>query len=317
MASTASMPVTTPGPAPASLPARRWEAQLQLGYERRGERTVLARRAHRGPLRVQRALYPEGPALCHTLVVHPPGGVAGGDDLWLDVQVDAGAAALLTTPGAGKWYRGHGHRARQRVTLDVAAGGALEWLPQESILFDGAEAELSCRVRLAEGAAYLGWEILCLGRQAAGERFTEGELRLTTELWRRGSGGGSGECVTGAPGVIGTAGDQRLWLERGRLAGGDPLLTSPVGLAGFPVCATLLAASPTGAPSPQQLIAACRAVDEYGGTAGVTCLPGGILIARWLGERSEAARHYLVALWRLLRPALFCRAAISPRIWAT
>ncbi len=296
----------------AAVPGRRWEAALSLGYERRGERTVLAHRAHRGPLRVQRALYPEGDSPCHTLIVHPPGGLAGGDELRLEAHVGAGAEALLTTPGASKWYRGHGHRARQLLELRVDDGAVLEWLPQESIFFDGAEAELTSRIQLGLGSTYLGWEVLCLGRQACDERFTTGELRLATELWR---------------------GERRLWAERGRLRGGDALLSSPVGLGGASVCATLLAAAPElGATSSSlsPLLAACRAVSEQGGTGGVTCLPdlgadqdrsspaaGGVLIARWLGDSSEAARHYLFALWSVLRPALRRRAATPPRIWAT
>lgn len=283
-----------------------WEAALELGYERRGERSALVHRAHRGPLRVQRDLYPEGPDTCHTIVVHPPGGVAGGDQLRLDARVGAGAAALLTTPGAGKWYRGHGRRARQQLAFTVGEGAALEWLPQETIVFDGAEAELSCRVELGRDSRYLGWEILCLGRQASGERFTTGELRLHTELWRRADAGEPARC---------------LWLERGRLRGGDALLTSPVGLAGAAVCATLVAAGPPFdrplgvAPDPA-LLAACRAADEGAGQGGVTCLPG-LLIGRWLGDSSEQARRYLAELWRVLRPALRQRAAIPPRIWAT
>jgi urease accessory protein len=292
-----------------------WEAALELGYERRGERSALVHRAHRGPLRVQRDLYPEGPDTCHTIVVHPPGGIAGGDQLQLDVRCGAGAAALLTTPGAGKWYRGHGRRARQRLTFTVEDGGSLEWLPQETIVFDGALAELSCRVELGRGSVYLGWEILCLGRQACGERFTTGELRLGTELWRKAE-------PAGAAGAAGAA--RCLWRERGRLRGGDALLSSPVGLGDAPVCATLIAAGPAfdlaagDAPDPR-LLAACRAVDEGGGQGGrgaVTCLPG-LLIARWLGDSSEQARHHLARLWHLLRPALRQRAATLPRIWAT
>lgn len=269
-----------------------WDASLELAYERRGERTVLARRAHRGPLRVQRDLYPEGPSPCHTLVVHPPGGVAGGDRLALSARLDADAHALLTTPGAGKWYRGHGRWASQALRFTVEDGAALEWLPQETIAFDGALAELSCRVELAPQASYLGWEVLCLGRQASGERFLSGELRLGTELWR---------------------GEACLYRERGRLRGGDALLTSPVGLGGASVCATLVAVSPR---LPALSLAELRAVDERGGRAGVTRLPH-VLVARWLGDSSERARHYLTSLWSLLRPALLARPATSPRIWAT
>jgi urease accessory protein len=237
--------------------------------------------------------------------VHPPGGVAGGDSLTLTVDVGAGASALLTTPGATKWYRCDGRSARQLVEVTLAAGASAEWLPQESIFFDGADAELRCLVRMAPGSAYLGWEVLCLGRRASGERFAHGQLRLATELWREG---------------------QRVWVERGRLAGDDPLMRSPVGLAGHSVVATLLAA---GDGQGDEVLAACRSVEAgRGARAGVTRLPGqprlpglpglpGLVIARWLGDSSEQARQYLTQLWMLLRPPLLQRAAVPPRIWAT
>jgi urease accessory protein len=152
--------------------AASWKAELSLGFERMDGRTVLARRRHDGPLVVQKALYPEGGDVCHAIVVHPPAGVAGGDELVLDVQTGKAAFAQLTTPGAGKWYRSAGPWASQKLAFDVE--GALEWLPLETIVYDGALADLSTEVRLAGDARYLGWEILCLGRTGAGERFTRG-----------------------------------------------------------------------------------------------------------------------------------------------
>lgn len=262
-----------------------WKAELELSFERAGPRSVLAARRHDGPLVVQKPLYPEGGAVCHAIVVHPPGGIAGGDELALGVRVGAGAHALLTTPGAGKWYRSAGAWAAQRLDFEVVPGGCLEWLPQETIVFDGAAAHLGSEVRLQGDAHFLGWEILCFGRTGSGERFRKGEIRLDNRLYRDG---------------------KLVWLERGRIAGGSALLESPAGLHGRTVCATLLAA---GAPFD---LAACRAIEGL----AVTQLPG-VLVARYLGDSSEQAKRLLARLWAVLRPALAGREAVEPRIWRT
>lgn len=271
-----------------------WRAHLALGFRRRAAATILAHREHAGPLRVQKPLYPEGETVCHAIVLHPPSGIAGGDELEIDVTVGAGAHALLTTPGAGKWYRSAGAWARQRLGLAVAAQGKLEWLPQETIVFDAARAAMDSRIDLAADACLIGMEVLCLGRRASGEAFRHGALHLATRVQRAG---------------------QPVWLERGRLDGGSAVLDSPAGLAGFSVSGTLLAAAPHVEPS---LLAACRAIpaQEAGARHGLTLLPD-LLVARYLGHSSEAARHWLVALWQVLRPALIGREAQPPRIWNT
>jgi len=268
-----------------------WRASLALDFARRGPRTVLTGRRHDGPLVVQKALYPEGEAVCHAIVVHPPAGVAGGDALALDVALDAGAHALLTTPGAGKWYRSAGPRASQRAAFDVAPGAVLEWLPQENIVFDGARATIEADVRLRGDAAFIGWEIACLGRTGSGERFGRGELGLATRISR----------------------DGRLaFLERGRIEGGGALLDSPAGLAGQPVTGTLVA---TVSPE-ADLLARLRAEAPAAGAGAVTRLPG-VLVARYLGPSGEAARAYFAALWGIIRPVVAGRAAATPRIWRT
>lgn len=269
-----------------------WQAELALAFARRGDATILAHRRHCGPLRVQKALYPEGEAVCQAIVLHPPSGVAGGDRLHIAAEVGAGAHAQLTTPGAGKWYRSAGAEASQQLDFSVAPGAVLEWLPQESIVFSGAVARMDSRVRLAGDARFIGWEILCLGRAAAGERFERGRLHLATRIERDG---------------------RPLWLERGALAGNDPLLASPAGWAGASVCGTLLLAAP---PQPEWL-AACRATAPADGARhGLTALPG-LLIARYLGDNSEAARLWFARLWEILRPAALGRTAVTPRIWNT
>jgi urease accessory protein len=269
---------------------RSWKASLSLGFSFAEQRTTLGRKVHDGPLVVQKPLYPEGESICHAIVVHPPGGIAGGDELELDVEAGQGAAALLTTPGAAKWYRSAGPWARQTAAFRVA--GSLEWLPQETIVFDGALAQAQYDFDLSGDAALIGWDIVCLGRTGSGERYSRGSYRSATSVRRDG---------------------RLLWLERGRVEGGGRLLDSPAGLAGNPVYGTLFAASPH---FEKRILEELREQAPASGRGAVTLLPG-ILLARYLGDSSEAARRYFIALWRVLRPALNGRAAIEPRIWQT
>ena len=267
-----------------------WKASLALGFSFEQQRTRLTHRSHDGPLLVQKPLYPEGDEVCHAIVVHPPGGIAGGDELRVEGDVRGRASALLTTPGAAKWYRSAGPWASQELKFKVA--GALEWLPQEAIVFDGARARSGCEIELAAGASFIGWDLVCLGRTGSGERFSRGSYRSSIRVRREG---------------------RLLWLERGRIDGGGKLLDSPAGLGGDPVFGTLFACAPSLS---QELLNETRKIEPESGRGAVTLLPG-ILLARYLGGSTEAARRYFVALWRVLRPALLGREAIEPRIWQT
>jgi len=271
-----------------------WQASLDLGFVRRGEATILVRREHRGPLRVQKALYPEGSPVCHAIVLHPPAGIAGGDQLDIRIEADAASHALLTTPGAGKWYRSSGAQSSQQVHVKVGAGGTVEWLPQESIVFSGAQASMRTTIEMEQGACFTGVETICFGRRASGETFERGSLRLATDIRAEG---------------------RLIWRERGCIDGGSALLDSPIGLAGFSVCSTVLAA---GAELTPETLAACRAAGsrETGARWGVSPLPQ-LLVGRYLGHSAESAREWLQQLWSALRPALGGREAIAPRIWNT
>jgi urease accessory protein len=266
--------------------AASWKASLSLGFRNINHKTVLAERRSDGPLVVQKPLYPEGPELCHAVVVHPPGGIAGGDDLFLGVKSQRESAALLTTPGAAKWYRTAGPWARQKLVFEVE--GSLEWLPRETIVFEGALAELECNIDLKDQARFIGWEMVCLGRTGSGERFATGEIRTAISVARNG---------------------RQLFFERGRIEGGGRLLHSPVGLGGRTVFGTLLAA----AEIETELLNECR---KRVPQCAVTLLPG-LLIARYLGDSSEEAMGLFIQLWSLLRPALCGRPAVEPRIWRT
>jgi urease accessory protein len=274
------------------LPAAIWHARLALGFERREGRTVLARREHDGPLVVQKSLHPEGDAVCHAIVVHPPAGIAGGDQLRLDVSAGAGSHALLTTPGAGKWYRTAGPAASQHVAIDAADDAVVEWLPQETILYDGSVADIGLHARLAPSARLVAWDIVCLGRTGSGEKYAKGAARITTRIER---------------------GARALWVERGRLGAGSAAMDATAGLAGRTVFGTMMA---TGGELDDARLAACRDAQPAEGEGAVTRLPG-LVVARYRGDESEAARDYFAALWRLLRPAMAGREAVTPRIWRT
>jgi urease accessory protein len=273
------------------LPHAEWRAKLALGFERRGARTVLASRSHEGPLVVQKPLYPEGDAVCQAIVVHPPGGIAGGDVLSVAARAEADAHVLLTTPGAAKWYRSSGAWAEQCVRLSIASRAVVEWLPQETIVFDGARASIAFDADLAEGATLIACEVVCLGRTGSGERFTRGCVRLDMRVARAG---------------------RLAWIERALLEPGSAALESPVGMDARTVIGTLFAA---GAPLPDAALAALRAVAPHEGEGAVTRLPA-IFLARYRGDSSEAAREYFIDLWRVLRPELAGLCAVTPRIWS-
>lgn len=269
------------------------DAALTLRYAAVSGRSVLTHRAHHGPLVVQKPFYPEGDAVCHSVIVHPPGGIVAGDVLEINVAVESNSHALITTPGATKWYRSEGEPAAQHVALKVASGARLEWLPQEAIVFNSAQARQTISVELIDDACYIGWDILVLGRTASRERFERGHYE---QSWRI--------TKNGVP----------LWLERARIEGGSAMLDSPAGLAGYPVVATLIAVG--NAPN-AALVAACRAIAvSAGARIAITALPQ-VLTARYLGHRGEDAKNYLQSIWRELRPHYFGRAVQTPRIWST
>lgn len=276
-------------PAATALFTPSWHAELELAYARFGATTRPVLRRHLGPLRVQKHLYAEGPEVCQHIIVHPPGGIAGGDRLAISARVERDAWAQLTSPGAAKWYRATGP-ASQTLRLQVAPGATLEWLPQETIVFSAAQAELTTLIELQGDARLFYWDVVALGRPASGERFEQGLFQAHLDIQRDG---------------------RPLWHERQRIKGGDGLLDSPIGLDGQPVFATLLVTGEIDS----QLLERCRAL-EHPVRGDLSQLPG-LLVARCLASEALQARAWLIDLWRLLRPALLGREAVPPRIWNT
>jgi urease accessory protein len=271
-----------------------WRASLRLRFatDARGGPTRLVERRHQGPLVVQRTFHPEGQCAsdpCHAYLVHPPGGVVGGDELRVDVEVSPGAHALITTPAATKFYRCDGRVSTQTQELR-ATHATLEWLPQENIFYRGADTRAATRVNVDADSRFLGWEVNCLGLPARGEPFDAGDLRLDLELWR---------------------GDVPLFIDRLRLAGESPARQAAWGMAGQEAIGTLLAT-----PSTPREVEAVRDLVAALPLASVT-LVDGVLVLRALAPQAEALRRLFIAAWRVLRPGIIGREAVPPRIWNT
>ncbi len=274
-----------------------WQGHLQLRYRRDGERCIVHDR-HSGPLRVLQSLYPEGPGICHNVLLHPPGGIVGGDVLALEIELAAASHALITTPGATRFYRSAGELARQSVRAQVGDGARLEWLPMETICHRGSLAENRMRVELAPGAEMIGWDVLALGLPASGEAFDHGRYTQQIEL----------------PGV---------WLERGVIDGGDTrLLDSPLGFAGQRVLATLwmAAGGALDAARRDALLEGARTIacaHALTRTCGVTSPQPQCVVLRVLAPRVEPAMQLMAAVWACWRDVAWSMKACAPRVWRT
>lgn len=300
---------------------RRWLARIDMHLEPRAGRTALPGLRHEGPLRVQRPFYPEGP-VCHIYLLHPPGGLVSGDQLVINAHLQPGSEALITTPSAGKIYKGDscGVAQQQQVNLTLQGNSTLEWLPQETILYDGALGHSQTRVDLEADSRFIGWEIICLGRPANQIRFQSGYFLQQMAIYR-----------DALP----------LLLEKQHLQADSPLAHQAWGLQGYPVVGNLYACGFSEEPinliqDLRQFITAESAGDQEVYDAGDQDVDDGgdskisyrneriavtwrlgVLVVRYLGDDTERARTIFTQLWQILRPALTDREACIPRIWMT
>ena len=274
---------------------RRWEASLDLVFASRADVTRLVHARHHGPLRVQRPFYPEGgQGACHVYLLHPPAGLVSGDALSIDVGVEKGAHALLTTPAANKLYRAdsHGVSSHQQASLRVEESAILEWLPQEAIAFDGARVEQATTLALAGSARCLGWEVLALGRPANSLPYVSGRIDQRFRLTRDG---------------------KPLWIERQPLDPAHPRFRGRWGQGGATVQGTLWA---VGLADEREAVEALREALGASNRWAVT-LRHGVLLLRYLGQECREAWGLCEAAWRVLRPRLMGLEAHPPRIWRT
>ncbi len=274
---------------PAATPLlrrERAEGVLRLGLRARGGASVLGTLYQQGCLKA-RFPKPVDPAWLEAVLLNVSGGVAGGDDLASRITLAAGARAIIASPAAERFYRALslGGPARLTLAIDLAPGARLEWLPQESILFDGCAFIRRSEIALAGDARFLGVETLVFGRAAMGERLARGSIRDTIRLSR----------------------DGRLQLhEATRLEGAiDALLTRPATAAGAGATALMIYAAPD---APSRLAGLRAALD--GAEAGASLVLPDLLLARVLAPTAEALRGVVTAGLRALRDG-----RMLPRVW--
>ena len=274
-----------------------WHAKLDLDYRVEAGRCV-ARHLHTGPLRILQSLYPEGDSVCHNVLVHPPGGLVGGDTLDININVAGNAHGLVTTPGATRFYRSDGEPALQRTSITLEAGARMEWLPLEAICYSGCLAENRLELNLAPGAELFGWDITALGLPAANKPFDAGHFCQHITL----------------PGV---------WLERAQIKAADTLLLkSPLGMNGQACIATLffVTGSKLERQRRQQALDIARAIADAHplcATAGATSPDAQVVVLRVLAPVVEPAMALLKQVWLAWRHQLWQQGSSTPRIWST
>jgi len=271
-----------------------WKALLQLSFEQKKSanslQTVLGKSNHYGPLRVQRPFYPEG-ALAHIYILHPPGGVVGGDKLTIEFSVEKNAGVLSTTPGSGKFYLSAGDSAELKQNLEIKSGASLEWFPQENILFSGARLNSRTRIDCHDDGVFIGWDISCLGRPSNKEQFNHGAFDSRLEFYHNAN---------------------LIFIENQRVFDKKDL-HAIAGLRSQPLQATMLAF-----PCNNQHLEIVRQQLEPQSTDLISAtLMDGLLVIRVLGDNSEQIKQQLIQIWTVLRPKMLKRFAVPPRIWAT
>lgn len=273
---------------------REWLAHLHLVFGPRQHKTAMLHSEHMGPLRVQRPFYPERDGCCHVYLLHPPGGMVIGDQLRLTVKAQPHSQVLLTTPSAGKIYGAKGASEMQSQTISIDIDNAcVEWLPQETIVFDGANGVLATHINLKNNGKYFGWDIVRLGRAASGETFNVGHCLQHVEVWRE-----------GVP----------YFIEKNRIEANAPIQTAMWGLQGKNTSGTLLATLVVTRDMIDVLVEelSINALSHWGLTQKKD-----LFIARYLGDSVSECRQGFEMIWRRIRPLLNDKVAVTPRIWNT
>ena len=271
-----------------------WLAKLSLFYERTSIGTVLKKSLHEGPLRVQKALFPEGTDICHSIILHPPAGIAGGDTLEIDVSVGAKCHTVLSTPSATKWYKSFKNPATQRIQLVLGESAKLDWLPQENLFFKGADAKILTKLNLQSSSSFIGWDTAMLGRHASGEEWSKGHVHMRNQIYRDG---------------------KLLWIENGQINAEDMYYKSLPQIGSWPVFATIWAVGPACSRTLTESLSIMMPWTDAL-RAGVTYLPQGVLLVRAVSNDIELTKNWMISIWSTLRPLVHGVPAQSLRLWA-
>lgn len=270
-----------------------WHGKLDLTYQYQNQQTKLISAYHQSPLKIQRSLYPEDKQICQTVIIHTAGGIVGGDLLSQNIQLEDNCQTLITTPTANKIYKTNGKIAQQNIIIKLEKNAYLEYLPQENIIFNGAEYQQNNRIELAENSHYCGWEINRFGRTARGEKFTQGNWKSSTEIWQN---------------------HQPLWIDKQWLQGNEIIVNSLNGLAGFAIAGTFCW---LGEDVNQEIINKIREMATTHvnqGQTGVTQMLKG-LICRYRGNSTKEVKKWFIETWKLMRVNYTQRKTIIPRVW--
>jgi urease accessory protein len=270
-----------------------WQGHLQLAFVNQQGRTQLSHQHAQAPLKIQRPFYPEGDAVCHSVMLHTAGGIVGGDRLSFNLHLHPESKALITTAAAGKVYGSSELESQQTTQIRVENNACLEWMPQENILFNGAIFRQNLRVDLAENALWMGWEITRLGRSARGEKFASGIWRSRTEIWQ---------------------GDRPLWIDPQWIQGGSEMMTSSHGLGGYPVIGSFAVVGRSVSAELVEKARHCWTEGQYQGESGVTRLLSGML-CRYRGHSTSEIRRWFTQVWSFARLELCDRPVCKPRVW--
>jgi urease accessory protein len=259
--------------------ANRASGRIALAVDAKSGVTRRSRVHEEGSLRVR---FPNVTgATPEAVIVNTGGGMAGGDRFAIALEVGAGARLIADTAAAEKIYRSTGADAALDVTLAVAAGGQLAWLPQETILFDRARLSRRIDIDLAEDAALIMAEAIVFGRAAMGESVREGHW---SDRWRLRRGG------------------RLVFAENVTLDGAiADKLARPAVAAGAIALATIVIV-----PGGEATLAAVRALD-FAGEAGISAW-NGIAVVRLVAREGAALRRDLIAMLAALGQSV-------PRLW--